>query len=314
MKLAAIDIGTNSTRLLISDYRRHKFFTLERKMEITRLGKDLDRNNIISDDSAGRTFKVLSSYRDLIEKYKVKKYRAVGTNALRKASNSGRFISSAKEFLGINIDVISGEEEAGLSFYGAVKGMDSNSQGGKIRPASRILVIDIGGGSCEFILGEYGCCPEFTGSVDVGSVSLTERFIDSGIPNVKSLNKMRRYIKEKLESTIKEIKKFGSISVTGVAGTITTLTAIDLNLEVYDSERIHGHILSLKRIEEIYDFLCGMNLMDRKKVVGLNPKRADIIIGGTAIAIEILKMLNCKFIRVSEKDILNGIIYTLIDF
>lgn len=315
MKLAAIDIGTNSTRLLITDYHDNRFVTLERKMEITRLGRNLDTNNhFISDDSVRKTLKVLSDYRRIIRSYNVSRYRAIGTSALRGAVNSKKIISLLEKDTGIKVDVVSGKEEAFLSFYGAVKGINLNFPGSKSSSSFRILVMDVGGGSSEFILGDCNCNLEFTGSIDVGCVSFTERFLDSGVPDEKKINQMRDYIKEKLGSTIREVKKFEPVYVIGVAGTITTLAAIDLKLAAYDSEKIHGHILSFKRIEEIHDFLCGMNLEDRKKITGLDPKRADIIIGGTAIVIETLRLLNCKSIYVSEKDILDGIIYTLADF
>jgi len=314
MKLAAIDIGTNSTRLLINDYRNNMFFTLERKMEITRLGSNLDKDNVISKDSARRTIKVLSTYWNLIRGYNVKKYRAIGTSALRKASNSNWFVSSVEELPGIKVDVISGKEEARLSFYGAVRDLDLNYENSISKPALKILVIDIGGGSSEFILGDYKCNLEFTASVDIGCVSLTEKFINSGLQDIKGLNQMRCYIRDKLRETIGEIKKFKPVYIIGVAGTITTLAAIDLKLDKYDSEKIHGYSLSLKRIREIYDFLYRMDIKNRKKVAGLHPKRADIIVGGAAIVIEVLKLLKFEHICVSEKDILDGIIYTLVDF
>jgi exopolyphosphatase/guanosine-5'-triphosphate,3'-diphosphate pyrophosphatase len=316
MKLAAIDTGTNSTRLLISDYNDGKFVTLERKMEITRLGRDLDKNNhFISDDSARKTLKVISDYNLIMKSYNVAGYRAVGTSALREAANSRDFISLVEKETGIKIDVISGREEAFLSFYGAAKGANLDSSGNKPPGLNyRILVIDVGGGSSEFILGDRDCKLEFTSSVDIGCVNLTEKFLDSGIPCMKKINQMHGYIKERLGSSIASIKRFKPLYVIGVAGTITTLAAIDLKLAKYDSEKIHGHILSRDRIKEIYDFMCGMDTEDRKKVTGLDPKRADIIIGGIAIVIEALKMLDCKSIYVSEKDILDGIVYTLVDF
>src|SRR4030042_2846160 len=315
MKLAAIDIGTNSTRLLITNYHHNKFITLERKMEITRLGRDLDiNNNFISGDSAEKTLKVLSAYRSLIRNHNVSKHRAIGTSALRKAVNGKDFISSVEKDTGIKVDVLSGREEASLSFYGAVKDINVNLPGSKSGAASRILVIDIGGGSSEFIVGDHNCNLEFTSSIDIGCVSLTERFINSGVPDKKKINQMYYYIEDKIRGTIEDIKKFKSLSLVGVAGTITTLAAIDLKLEEYDSEKIHGHILNLKRIEEIHDFLCGMNLEERKKVTGLDPKTADIIISGKTIMMAVLRLLGCKFICVSERDILDGIVYTLIDF
>ena len=314
MKLAAIDIGTNSTRLLITDYRNKVFFPLERKMEITRLGKGVDKNKMIPKDSAGKTLGVLSDYRCMLKDYNVKKYRTVGTSAVRKASNRDWFVSYVYENLGMRIDVINGSEEAKLGFYGAVRNMDLNNRAFKPGTGGEILVLDIGGGSTEFVLGGSKCNPELIESVDMGSVSLTERFIGSGKPDTDDLNKMRHYITNKFEEIIGKIKLHKSLLVIGVAGTITTLAAIDLKLKAYDTEKIHGHVLSFKRIEEIRDHLCGINLKERKKVTGLDPARADIIIGGTEIVLAILEMLGRREILVSERDILDGIIYTLIDF
>jgi exopolyphosphatase/guanosine-5'-triphosphate,3'-diphosphate pyrophosphatase len=314
MKLAAIDIGTNSTRLLITDYRHNKFFPLERKMEVTRLGRDLDKNKTILDDSARETLKALSGYWRLVKDYNVKKYRAVGTSAIREASNGDWFVSYIYKCLGMRIEVIGGPEEARLSFYGAVRDIDLIQPTCKTGVGARVLVVDIGGGSSEFILGDCNCNLELVKSVNLGCVSLTEKFIGSGIPDMNSLDRMKHHITNRLEEIIKKIKQHKSEFIIGVGGTITTLAAIDLKLKVYNSERIHRHILSFKRIEDIYKDLCRLDLKERKKVVGLHSKRADIIIGGTAIAIEILKMLDIKEILVSERDILDGIIYTLVDF
>lgn len=316
MKLAAIDIGTNSTRLLITDYCSNETRTLERKMEITRLGRDLDiNNNAISDESARKTLKVLTGYMHDIRNYDVEKYRVIGTSALRRAVNRKDFIFSVEKDTGMKVDVISGKEEAYLSFYGAVKDIELNFSGIEIGPGSRILVIDIGGGSSEFILGDKNCSIEFTASIDMGCVSLTEKFLNlHGMPDSEKTGSMQDYIKEKLRGVAGDIKKLSPMLIAGVAGTVTTLAAIDLKLKEYDSKKIHGHILSLKSIIEINESLCSMNLKERKKVTGLNPERADIIIGGAAIIIEILRLLDHEYIYVSEKDILDGIIYTLINF
>jgi exopolyphosphatase/guanosine-5'-triphosphate,3'-diphosphate pyrophosphatase len=314
MKLAAIDIGTNSTRLLITDYRNKKFIPLERKMEITRLGKSVGKNKTILKDSARKTLEVLSGYWRMLKDYDVKKYRTVGTSAIREASNGDWFVSYVHEHLGMRIDVVSGREEAKLDFYGAVRNVVSNHPALKSETGTAILVLDVGGGSTEFILGDCNCNMELTISIDLGSVNLTERFIGYGMPDNDDLNKMRRYITSKLEDTIEKIKTHKSLFIIGVAGTVTTLAAIDLKLKVYDSQKIHKHVLDFERIAEIQRHLCGLDIEERKKVTGLDPARADIIIGGTEIVLMILKMLDRREILVSERDILDGIIYTLIDF
>ncbi len=314
MKLAAIDIGTNSTRLLISDYHHNNLSILERKMEITRLGSGLNKSNIISGDSADKTLDVLKAYRELINKHNVKKYRVVGTSVLREAANSRDFVSSAEKILGIKVDVIKGDEEARLSFYGAVKDIGRDYSRSNSGEASKILVLDIGGGSSEFIVGGRSSRPDFIKSVDIGCVNISERYMNSDIPDAGRLNKMHYYIKRKLRRTIRKVKIFEVEYVIGVGGTISTLAAVDLRLDKYDSKKIHKHILDLKKIEGIYIYLCGLNLEDRKKVAGIDPGRADVIVGGTAIVIDVLKLLGSEYISVSEKDILDGIIYTLIDF
>jgi len=313
MKLAAIDIGTNSTRLLIDDYSNGKFLALERKMEITRLGKNLERDNNISEDSAKRTLDTLVAYMELIKNHSVKKYRAVGTSALRKASNGKEFVLMVERELGLKVDVIDEDEEARLSYYGAVRNINLDNSSDPDR-VLKILVMDIGGGSSEFMLGDADCLMDFVSSIDIGCVNVSEKFIGSDVPDAGDLGKMHHYVNRKISSVINKIKDSKPGMVIGVAGTITTIAAVDLGLDVYDSERINRYILSLERIEEIYNYLCGLNLEDRKKVSGINPGRADIIIGGTAILVEVLKLLNYRYINVSERDILDGIIYTMVDF
>jgi len=314
MKLASIDIGTNSTRLLITDYQNNKFIPLERKMKITRLGKNLDEYNMIGKDSASKTVEVLSDYQRLIGDYDVKKFRVVGTSAIRKASNSDWFISCVYKHLGMKIDVVSGQEEARLSFYGAVRDMDLNYPDYKAELNGKILVVDIGGGSSEFILGDCNYNLQLVESLNLGCVSLTEKFIGSSIPDTNSLSQMQQYVVNELEETTGKINLYKPAFIIGVGGTITTLAAVDLKLAAYNSEKIHRHSLSLKKIENIYKNLCRLDLKGRKKVVGLHPGRADVIIGGTAIVLGVLKLLDIKDILVSERDILDGIIYTLVDF
>jgi len=314
MKLASIDIGTNSTRLLITDYQNNKFIPLERNMKITRLGKNLDEYNMIGKDSASKTVEVLSDYQRLIGDYDVKKFRVVGTSAIRKASNSDWFISCVYKHLGMKIDVVSGQEEARLSFYGAVRDMDLNYPDYKAELNGKILVVDIGGGSSEFILGDCNYNLQLVESLNLGCVSLTEKFIGSSIPDTNSLSQMQQYVVNELEETTGKINLYKPEFIIGVGGTITTLAAVDLKLAAYNSEKIHRHSLSLKKIENIYKNLCRLDLKGRKKVVGLHPGRADVIIGGTAIVLGVLKLLDIKDILVSERDILDGIIYTLVDF
>ena len=321
MKLASIDVGTNSVRLLITEYKNNKFMTVKRCMQITRIGEDLEKTGKISADSAKKTLKALSEFNCLIKRENVTKLRAVGTRALRQASNSDWFLSDIYKKLGINIEIISGEEEAKLSLYGVVRELDINlirsaiSEDSKdsINKNRNILVIDIGGGSTEFILSTLEGQIMSIESLNIGCVNLTEKFIGSDKPELDNLYNMKIFIRDKIKYVIERIRKNKYSSIIGLGGTITTVAAIDLKLVKYDRDKIHYHILSLKTINQIYANLCDLNLEERKDVVGLEPERADIIIGGMSILLEIMESSGGKII-VSENDILDGIIYTMVDF
>ena len=314
MRFAAIDIGTNSTRLLISDFSDSGPKILERTMEITRIGRNINSTGKISSSSAENTLNTLKKYKDLIIKHDVLKYRAVGTSAVREASNSQWFASYIKENSGIIIDIITGEEEACLSFNGASRGLDLAPED----QSKKILVLDIGGGSTEFILGTAGSKSgpqiDMIKSLNIGSVVLTEKFIQGTLPQRDELDQLESYIRSSVREIVENIACEKVIKIVGVAGTITTLAAIDLELEEYDSKKIHRHKLSYEWIKDTYKILCKTDLKDRKQITGLAPGRADIIISGTAILLEILKKLDKKTLIVSEQDILDGIIYSLAEF
>lgn len=315
MKLASIDVGTNSTRLLIAGCDKkpsstYKLTTLAREMEITRIGRNLDKTGLISKHSAEETIEVLASYLKKIKGEGVESFRVIGTSALRKAKNTTWFKKLVNEKLGINVEVITGIEEARLSFYGALRGMDILSQ----TDLKNILVIDIGGGSTEFILGSNEDKIILVQSIDLGCVNLTERFIknSAGKPGNQELAELNEFISTRLIDLVNKIKKRGFSILVGLAGTISTLAAIDLELIAYSKNKIHHHILSEQKIRQIYGLFCSVNLEERKKIAGLDPKRADIIISGTAILLQIMNMLDVEKLLVSEDDILDGIVYSLL--
>lgn len=318
MKLAAIDIGTNSTRLLIADALlnfkdRLQLVPIEREMQITRLGKNLQRKKIISDKAAEDTLKVLRDYYDLIKKNDVVRYRAVGTKALRQASNAEWFKSYVRKSIGLELEIIDWKEEARLSFIGAI--MEEKVQSYCRLEDKDIMVIDIGGGSTEFVIGNKSADILYTESADIGSVILTEKFFKHDIPIKIELDGLKTFIREKIKNIVRDIsnnsKGSDFLYLIGVAGTITTLASIELELENYDRERIHGHILKLDSVIRIYHRLISLNLSERKKVKGLEPKRADIIIAGTAVLIEIMSSFGIEELFVSESDILDGIVYSI---
>jgi len=318
MKLAAIDTGTNSTRLLIADAfldfnNRLRLAAVERQMQITRLGRNLEKTGIISEEAAEDTLKVLKVYHDLINKNKVARYRAVGTRVLRQAGNSKWFKSYVKKNAGLELEAIDWEEEARLSYTGTITG-DNVLEHCRVK-GNNIFVVDIGGGSTEFILGNTRRDIFLVASADIGSVMLTEKFFKNDIPSKPELMALKVFLKEKIDNTLKNIldnlKDKDFLCMVGLAGTITTLASIDLGLKIYDRERIHGHILKIQNILGIYNKFISLNLKERKKIIGLESKRADIITAGTAILIEIMNMAGVQELFVSESDILDGIIYSI---
>jgi exopolyphosphatase / guanosine-5'-triphosphate,3'-diphosphate pyrophosphatase len=325
MKIAAIDIGTNSTRLLISLVEKNKeskitFVPIIREMRITRLGKSLGQSGKINATNAVLTIEVLKEYQRLLESYNVAKYKAVGTRVLRQAEDSGEFVKRVFLETGLDVEIISGSREAELSFSGAVKGFVPCKISGKAKNIlcgngsnKNILVVDIGGGSTEFILGsaEEGTI-NYLDSVDIGSVALSEEFLRGSMPADKSVTDLLKFIEDKLKNTVEEISRSGFAYMTGLAGTISSLSAVDLEIGEYDRKKIHGHILYRERVIDIFKRFCSVDLKTRKKIKGLEPARADIIIGGTAILIKILEMLGLESLIVSESDILDGIVYSLL--
>ncbi len=316
MMVAAIDVGTNSTRLLICSVtpifnKEPLIIPQVREMCITRLGKNISFSGEISKTSADKTIKVLNNYLKIINDYNVQRFKAVGTKVLRSAKNSLWFINKVFNELQINIEVISEIQEASLSFIGAVKNLNKNFLD-KLGETKNVLVIDIGGGSTEFVIGNLNGEVFYVNSIPIGSVTVSELFLNEEKPNTDKLLEMSQYIERNLRTVINEVKEFNFSCILGLAGTISTLAAVDLKLKKYDRERLNGYILFYEKIIEIQNLFCSTNLEKRRKIAGLEKERADIIIGGTQIVIKILELLNEKKIFVSENDILDGIIYSII--
>ena len=311
MNLASIDVGTNSTRLLITSLNNGTFTQLIREIEITRLGKGIKDNGNILEENADATIKTLKKYKNLIDKFKVEKYKAVGTSALRRASNSSFFIDKTLQETGLKIDIINGKEEANLSFNGAVKSLISVK---RIKIPKKVLVADIGGGSSEFIFGDTDFNILRLKSIDIGCVRVTEDFLHSNPPLQSEIKLLSNFIKKRLANKLKDFNTDDDFIILGLAGTFSSLASISIKLKKYEMEKLNYLPLELGEINIIFDDLCKLNLNERKKTIGLDPKRADIIIGGIAIAKEIINYFKKEKIIVSENDILDGIIYSLIKF
>jgi len=301
----AIDIGTNSTRLLIAEVEKGSISKeILRLTKITRLGEGVSASCILKDAAIERTLKALRDYRDILDKYKVEEVSAIATSAARDAGNVGILLSKASVNCDINIDVIPGALEAKLCFMGATS--DPLLQGN----TDEYLVIDIGGGSVELIYGEKRKI-KGTYSFDIGCVRLTEMFLHDDPPTKNSIVELGEFVKDKLcaaitKDVIEDIS--GNAIAIAVAGTSTSLVAIDLKLRTYDPNIIHGAAMTRGRVDELLKKLSRARLSELRRVIGLQPERADVIIAGAAIQAEIMNYFGFNEIIVSERDILDGLI------
>ncbi|SDK97963.1 Ppx/GppA phosphatase family protein [Halanaerobium congolense] len=294
MRAAAIDIGTNSCRLLIAEKKANKSLdVLSRKLEITRLGEGVDQNRFLKEEAVNRVYKALEKYKKIIDKFQVDKVRVVGTSALRDVENPNLLTDKIRK-LDLELEIISGEKEAELNYLGAASNLNEN-----------FLLIDIGGGSTEFIWPNTSDI-NFK-SLDIGCVRLTEKFISDPREKISSLEQkeIQSYVENLLKKKLDLNKEF---KVKGVGGTITTVAAVKLALEEYDSSKIENLKLEYFELENIINRFADLDLKARKKVKGLQPKRADIITAGLIILKTILNYINVKELYVSDHDLLYGLL------
>ncbi|MBI4744053.1 MAG: Ppx/GppA family phosphatase [Actinobacteria bacterium] len=305
MKVAAIDIGTNSTRLLIANIiSKTNVAILCKESIITRLGEGLNENRVLSGGAIERTLSALSSYNEIIKDEKAERVRVVATSAMREAENSQIFITEAKQKFDMDVEIISGEEEAKFSFSGATYEWDY------INDRFSLLVIDVGGGSTELIVGKP-LKPSRIFSFNIGCVRLTEELIHNDPPTPNELRSLKKLIRSATQRAIPKILSEKPRKAIALAGTATTLAAIKQHMEIYDYKKIHNTVLNLIETEAIFEQFINLPLERRKMIVGLEPGRADVVIAGTLIILEILKLLAFNEFVVSENDILNGLALSL---
>ena len=297
MNVAAVDIGTNSARLLITDAGGRE---LERRMHITRLGEGVDASGALHERAIERTVSVLSEYGVAIEKHAVERVRAVATSAARDARNSQEFFAAAETALGTRPELLSGETEALLSFRGATAELASD--------AGPFLVIDIGGGSTEFVLGDSA--PEMAISIDVGCVRLSERHLATDPASSAELEACFFDVRKELARVRSVLDPKRARLVVGLAGTVTALSALHLGLERYDAARTHHSVLSRTIVETLFERLSRSTLAERRALL-VEPARADSIVGGAAVLVQILRDLDIDELLVSEHDILDGLAASL---
>ena len=299
--LAAIDCGTNSTRLLVSDGGRKP---IERRMTITRLGQGVDATGRLDGAALERTLAVLREYREVLDHHGVERVRMAATSAARDAGNRDQFLDAAEAVVGTRPELLSGEEEGRLAFRGATAELD---------PArGPFLVVDIGGGSTEFVVGTEA--PEGVISVDVGCVRVTERFLHRDPPSPVELSQAISVLHAHLDDVTREVPAVKeAVCLVGLAGTVTTMAAVEIGLHQYDPERIHHFVLTRAAAEDVFRTLATEARADRIHNPGLEEARADVIVGGAAILVTIMRHYGFDECLVSEADILDGLVLSLLE-
>ena len=295
-KVAAIDCGTNSIRLLISEDGRE----IIREMEIVKLGEGVDRTKNFSPIAVERTLTALRRFKALIDHHKVERVRFCATSATRDAQNRKIFTEPVESILGVAPEVIVGIEEARLSFLGATSELPISD--------APFLVVDIGGGSTEFVLGERSVQSAI--SVDIGCVRMTERYFTNDPPTEQEIASTRFDINRAIDQVEIEVPISSARTLVAVAGTATTVAAAALKLPTYDREAIHGARISAERTFEISNWLLSMDKNERANLGFMHPGRVEVIAAGALVLAEILKRTGAREFVASERDILDGIVTT----
>jgi len=296
--LAAIDCGTNSTRLLISRHGE----TIDRRMIITRLGKGVDATGKLDPDAIERTLAVLREYRQAMDQQGVEGVRIAATSAARDASNSEEFFGPAEQIVGTRPELLSGEDEGRMSFAGATADLDPSR--------GPFLVIDIGGGSTECMVGTDH--PEAVRSFDVGCVRLTEKHLVSDPPAAEELSNAIAEASAWFDDLLREVPAATQAqTVVGLAGTISAIGAVELGMATYDRDLIHHFPLTRTAIEDVFRTLATERLADRIHNPGLEAARADVIVGGLCVLVAFVRTLGVDEMLVSESDILDGLVASL---
>ena len=301
MRVAGIDCGTNSIRLLIADVSDGRLTDVARRMEIVRLGEGVDRTGRLSEQALARTRKALLGYAAEIAELGVTRVRMCATSASRDASNAQDFRDMVRGVLGVGPEVITGTEEAALSFTGAVAGLTAE------RP---YLVVDIGGGSTEFVTGSTAV--DHAISMDIGCVRMTERHLHADPPTPAEIHNAERDIAAAVDIALTAVPGRDARTLVGLAGTVTTVTALAKELPEYDSSRIHHSEVSLEAVSRVTAELLAMTVEQRLALPVMHPGRADVIGAGALILRTVMERSGHSSVIASEHDILDGICYSLV--
>jgi exopolyphosphatase / guanosine-5'-triphosphate,3'-diphosphate pyrophosphatase len=299
-RVAAIDCGTNSIRLLVADAGGNRLVDVVRRMEIVRLGEGVDRTGRFGEAALVRTFAALDDYAEQIRELGAERVRMVATSATRDAANRDVFVSGVHDRLGVDPDVVTGPEEAALSFAGATGDLSATDV------AAPYLVCDIGGGSTEFVLGDSGGV-RASRSVDIGCVRMTERHLHDDPPTAVQVRAARADIEAALDDVETTVPVADAAALIGLAGSVTTVTALALRLDAYDPERIHHARVSAADVHEVAETLLVMNHAARAALPVMHPGRVDVIGAGALVLDTIMRRGGFAEVVASEHDILDGI-------
>jgi exopolyphosphatase / guanosine-5'-triphosphate,3'-diphosphate pyrophosphatase len=296
MRVAVVDIGSNSTRLLIADVDHPGVYEVERRTTVTNMGRGVDHTGMLCSDAVEDVCRVIADYKACYEEMGANRVMAIATSAVRDATNGEAFIAELRERFDLDARMLTGEEEAHLTYLGATAH----------RPAADpTLVFDIGGGSTELIVGTGGEVGFHT-SLQAGTIRQSERHLTSDPPDPHELEDLAADIRNLIGRATEGQRESRPSRAIAVAGTPTSLAAIDQGLEPYDPGRVHGYHLGLERIQRMLSRLSSLPLAERLRVPGLHPGRAPTIVAGTVILVQVMRAFGLQEIEVSELDILQG--------
>ncbi|WP_121831643.1 Ppx/GppA phosphatase family protein [Streptomyces sp. S1] len=297
-RVAGIDCGTNSIRLLVADVHPEtgELVELDRRMTIVRLGQGVDRTGRLAPEALERTFAACREYAAVIRELGAERIRFVATSASRDAENRDDFVRGVVEILGVEPEVITGDQEAAFSFAGAT---------GELPGTETYLVVDIGGGSTEFVTGTDHV--QAARSVDIGCVRLTERHVRHDPPTAEEAEAIRADVRAALDLAAGAVPIDTADVLVGLAGSVTTVAAIALGLPEYDSEKVHHSRISAAQVAEVTDRLLASTHGERAAIPVIHPGRVDVIVAGALVLREIVERVGAREVVVSEHDILDGI-------
>jgi exopolyphosphatase / guanosine-5'-triphosphate,3'-diphosphate pyrophosphatase len=296
-RVAVVDLGTNSTRLLVADVAGGRVEELERRSIVTRLGEGLEASGRLGDAPMDRVRDVLEQYAEAMAAHDVEVRTGIATSAARDAANGAAFLDELRERFGVDLEVISGDEEAQLTYAGATAARDDDGR--------TLLVVDIGGGSTELVAGRGGEVG-FHVSTQVGVVRHSERHLDHDPPRDDELAALAEDARATLRDALPADVVEAAEGVVAVAGTATMSAAMDLELEPYDADAVEGHVLSRETLQALLDELAAVPLEQRQRRTGLDPERAPTIVAGLAILLEVLTVTGVAEVEVSDRDVLWG--------